>query len=229
MSKRPPQDAVLIPQKPDQNGFNLKAIIPLGLTTRHVRRAMDEFCEFLGFVDLQLVGKGMMRFEEMFMPANFSSIVGEFIAASIPKYCKTVVRNRYHNGHPDLLPAGKYDGNAAQHAGADGIEIKASRYLKGWQGHNPEDAWLMVFVFRSGRPVDQAKGISLIPFRFLMVAGALLCKEDWLFAGRSETSRRTITASVTKIGLEKMMSNWIYKCNELREGELDLVARNSNQ
>lgn len=229
LPKRPTQNAVLRPEKPDQNGFNPNAIIPFGITTGHVRQAMNEFCEFLGFVDLQLTGKGMMRFEEMFMPANFSSIVGEFIAASIPKYCKAIVRNRYHNGHPDLLPAGKYRDNAAQHAGADGIEIKASRYLKAWQGHNPEDAWLMVFVFQGGRPSDQAKGIELIPFRFLMVAGALLCKEDWLFAGRSATSRRTITASVTKVGLAKMMSNWIYKCKELREGKVDLVARNTDE
>ena len=229
MPQGPPEKAVLTPQKPEQAGFNPRAAIPFGVTTAHVKRAMDNFVDFLGFIDTQLVGKGMMRFEEMLMPANFSSMAGEFIAANIPKYCKTVVRNRYHNGHPDLLPAGKYDGDAAQHAGADGIELKASRYLKGWQGHNPEDAWLMVFVFQSGRPTDKAKGIKPVRFRFLMVAGALLSKRNWLFAGRSRTSRRTITASVTKTGFEKMMANWIYKCKELREGKVDLVAGNPDE
>ena len=69
----------------------------------------------------------------------------------------------------------------------------------------------MVFCFRSGRPTDDAKGILPAPFEFLLVAGARLTRDDWLFAGRSETSRRTITASVTHRGYEKMMANWIYK------------------
>ena len=224
-----PASGALAPEKPEQAGFNPKAAMPFGVTTAHVKSAMDEFANFLGFVDAQLLGKGLTRIEDMLMPANFSSMVGEFMSVGIPKYCKTVVKNQYHNGHPDLLPAGKYEGNAAQHAGKDGIEIKASRYLKGWQGHNPEDAWLMVFVFQGGRPTDKVKGIEPVRFRFLMVAGALLSKRDWLFAGRSKTSRRTINASVTRSGLNKMMAGWIYKCRELREGKTNLIARDSDE
>ena len=177
----------------------------------NVRRAMEEFIDFLGFIDAQLLAKNMTRFEDMLMPANFSSMVGEFMTASLPKHCPSIVKNAYHNGHPDILPAGKYANNSTQHAGADGIEIKASRYLSGWQGHNPEDVWLMIFAFESGRPTDTLKGIPPRPFRFLMVAGALLTKDDWNFAGRSETSRRTITASVTKTGHAKMLANTIYR------------------
>lgn len=215
-----------VPETPDPKGFNPRAIIPCGVTVEHIQKGMVEFTEFLGFIDAQLCTKGMERFEDMLMPANFSSMVGEFMTTSIPKYCASVVKNTYHNGHPDILPAGKYPKNAAQHAGADGIEVKASRYLKAWQGHNPEDAWLMVFVFASGRPTDKAKGIAPKPFRFLMVAGALLEKNDWLFAGRSETSRRTITASVTKTGYEKMMANWIYQAPTLSKSELNLITAN---
>lgn len=200
-----------IPEVPASDGFNPNAVIPFGVTVGHIREAMMEFTSFLGFIDTQLCSRGMERFEDMLMPANFSSIVGEFMTASIPKHCSTVVKNTYHNGHPDMLPAGKYPKDGAQHAGADGIEVKASRYLKAWQGHNPEDAWLMVFAFSSGRPADKHKGIKPAPFRFLMVAGALLDKSDWLFAGRSATSRRTITASVTQAGYDKMMANWIYR------------------
>lgn len=199
------------PEEPADAGFNAGAFIPFGVTTAHVRAAMKEFTEFLGFVNTQLVGKGMARFEDMLMPANFSSIVGEFMAASIPKHCGSVVKNNYHNGHPDILPASKYPNDMAQHAGADGIEVKGSRYLRGWQGHNPEETWLMVFVFESGRPADLVRKVAPSPFRFLMVLGALLTKSDWLFAGRSETSRRTITASVTRSGYEKMIANCIYK------------------
>ncbi len=42
-----------------------------------------------------------------------------------------------------------------------------------------------------------------------------LTKNDWSFSGRSELSRRTITATVTKPGYQKMMSNWIYQNPQL--------------
>jgi hypothetical protein len=144
--------------------------------------------------------------------------------ATIPKHCKGVVKNRYHNGHPDLVPANCYDNDVCQH-GTMGIEVKASRYLKAWQGHNAEDIWLMVFVFDSNRPADAGKGVQAKPFRFRMVVGAELKKSDWLFAGRSETSRRTITASVTHSGLEKMLGNWIYKDEELCQAQASAIER----
>jgi hypothetical protein len=137
-------------------------------------------------------------------------MVGEFMSATIPKYCKTLAKNTYHNGHPDLLPAGKYPGNACQH-GAEGIEIKASRHARGWQGHNAEDVWLMVFVFDSNTPRDASLEIAPKPFRFVKVVGAQLAKSDWAFSSRSDTSRRTITASVTRSGFDKMEANWIYR------------------
>ncbi len=174
---------------------------------------MEEFIKFLGFLNNELVQRRLPRLESLLMPANFSSIVGEFLAWSLPSRCSTLVRTRYHNGHPDLLPKGRFPNDAAQHAN-EGIEIKASRYFRGWQGHNPEDTWLLVFVFDSNRPRDSERDQR--PFSFQLVAGARLSKDDWLFAGRSATSRRTITASVTKSGYEKLMANWIYRSPKVR-------------
>ena len=188
------------------DGFNLNAALPYGLKNEHIQSAMNEFLAFPGFVNTQLHTKQIERLETMLMPANFSSIVGEFMGSAIPKYCSTIVKNRYHNGHPDLVPAMMFPENAIRHA-PHGVEIKASRYMRAWQGHNPEDVWLMVFVFAGNRPKDQEPR----PFRFVKVVGAQLLKDDWLFSGRSETSRRTITASVTESGYRKMTSNWIYQ------------------
>jgi hypothetical protein len=202
------------PHPVDLAGFNLKTKLPYGLTVGHLQAAMNDFTNFIGFINLQLHSRKIERLESMLMPANFSSIVGEFMSSSIPKHCSTLVKNQYHNGHPDMLPTGRYPSDAVQHAD-DGIEIKGSRYLRGWQGHNPEDTWLMVFVFDSNRPVDVAKEITPRPFKFVMVLGARITKNDWLFSGRSETSRRTITASITKSGYQKMMENWIYKAPDL--------------
>jgi len=90
---------------------------------------MLDFTDFLQTVDTELGRKKMSRLEDMLMPANFSSMVGEFITSSLPKHCPSIVKNTYHNGHPDLLPAGKYPGDAAQHVGSDGIEVFQVRWL----------------------------------------------------------------------------------------------------
>ncbi len=203
------------PEPVDLEGFNPLAKIPYDCTTDHIRRAMVDFVSFLGFLNVQMYSRGLARFETMLMPANFSSLVGEFIVTTIPKYCLTLVKNCYHNGHPDLIPKGLFPRDATQHSD-EGIEVKSSRYPRGWQGHNAEDCWLMVFVFTASRGSDTAKSVSSIKFRFDMVVGAKLSKDDWLFAGRSAESRRTITASVTRTGYEKMMENWIYKHKSLR-------------
>ncbi len=204
--------AACTPIPVDPAGFNRATIVPYGCTVEHIYLAMNDFIAFLGFINQQLFTQEIQRLETMLMPANFSSIVGEFMGAGIPKHCPGLVKNAYHNGHPDLLPANTFEGNAIRH-GSEGIEIKASRYLSGWQGHNPEDTWLMVFVFDSNRPTDIVNDVAPRPFRFISVAGARLTKADWKFSGRSETSRRTITASVTESGYRKMTENWIYRAS----------------
>lgn len=215
--------AACTPHRVDPTGFNPDAQLPHGLTTDAVRKAMDAFVDFLGFLDEQLHTRGIERMESLLMAANFSSMVGEFLIANLPKHTTTMVKNRYHNGHPDLIPAGRYPRDAVQHD-TDGIEVKASRYGRGWQGHNAEDCWLMVFVFESNGPADVYKGIPPKPFRFVAVFGAQLTKADWKFAGRSETSRRTITASVTPSGFAKMTANWIYKAPGLTAAQAEQAA-----
>jgi hypothetical protein len=117
--------AACTPEAVAQSGFNPNTVLPYGLTTEHIRLAMLDFTGFLGFVNQQLNTKEMDRLEAIVMPANFSSIVGEFMGSRIPKHCPTIVKNAYHNGHPDLIPAGMFPNNSVQHA-TEGIEIKAS-------------------------------------------------------------------------------------------------------
>jgi hypothetical protein len=210
MASKTSEKAACTPIKLKPNGFNSNAKLPYGLTTDNIEMAMQEFLVFLGFVNTQLYSKRIERLESILMPANFSSMVGEMMKSTIPKYCKTLASNQFHNGHPDLIPVDKFPNNSVQHA-TDGIEIKASRYDKGWQGHNPENVWLMVFVFDSNRPVDKKDGLPPVPFKFRKVVGAQLNKKDWSYSGRSSTSRRTITASVKASGYKKMEQNWIYR------------------
>src|SRR5215212_5773093 len=97
------------------SAFNRKAVLPYGLTIEHLKKTMEEFLAFLGFINGQLGTKGIHRLESFMMAANFSSLVGEFMGATIPRFCPTLIKNRYHNGHPDLLPIDKFPRNAVQH------------------------------------------------------------------------------------------------------------------
>jgi hypothetical protein len=208
-----PELAACTPEPLNPNGFNPSVVLPYGLDTNHIKVAMEEFLGFLGFINVQLRTRDVPRLESFLMPANFSSLVGEFMNVAIPKYCPTLVKNRYHNGHPDLIPAGMFPNNAAQHA-QEGIEVKSSRYAKGWQGHNAEAVWLLVFSFEANSASDLTQKMPTRPFRFIGVFGAKLEVEDWSYSGRKATSRRTITASVKKSGMEKMQANWIYKVSQ---------------
>lgn len=198
-----------MPTPVKDNCFNKDCSLPYDLTADHVRQSMEDFVNFLGLINQQLHSKGIPRLECLLMPATFSSIVGEFISTRIPEYCFSLAKNQYPNGHPDLIPKGKFPEDAVQYA-QEGIEVKGSRHSSGWQGHNPESIWLMVFYFDSNTPNDRKKGIAPKPFCFRGVYAAKLDKDDWSFSGRSPTSRRTITASVKSSGLKKMRENWIY-------------------
>ncbi|OOV35699.1 hypothetical protein BV53_03240 [Candidatus Synechococcus spongiarum LMB bulk15N] len=198
------------PQPVDIESFNPAARLPYGLTIEHLCTAMNSCIHFIGFVNQQLHGRSIPRLETILMSATFSSMIGEFMASTIPKHCRTIAKNGYHNGHPDLVPKEMFPNDTVQYA-REGIEVKSSRYLRGWQGHNAENVWLMVFCFASNRPNDKEKDISPFPFRYLGVFGARLEKADWTFSGRSTTSRRTITASVNRSGHAKMVDNWIYR------------------
>lgn len=205
------ETAACTPVPVNADCFNSNAVLPHGLTVEHISLAMNDFINFIGFINQSLNSRDIERLESMIMQANFSSMVGEFMNSAIPKYCRTLVKNRYHNGHPDLIPAGRFPRDAVQHA-QEGIEVKGSRRSSGWQGHNAEDAWLMVFVFDANAQPDAGHGVPPRPFKFLRVLGAQLTVADWQFSGRSDTSRRTITATVRPTGYAKLTANWIYDC-----------------
>ena len=215
--RQPPEKRACTPLDLTPRGFNPSTQLPYELTPQHIRQAMQDFLDFLGFINGQLYSKSIPRLEAFLMPASFSSLVGEFMNKTIPRYCQAIVKNKYHNGHPDLIPKGRFPGDAVQHA-TEGIEVKSSRHRSGWQGHNPENVWLMVFIFDANSSRDELEGVPPKSFRFLEVLGAHLSKDDWNLSGRSATSRRTITASVTRDGYNKMAANWIYRDPGLTRG-----------
>ena len=80
--------------------------------------------------------------------AGFSGLLSQSfmsaVAAAFSSESPGLTLNQYPNGRPDLVPRAHYDGDAVKN-GDEGVELKTSRSTSGWQGHNPEGGWLMVF------------------------------------------------------------------------------------
>jgi hypothetical protein len=188
-------------------GLNYDARLPYGLRVAEVRAALEDIYDFLHNVNRFLTEKGWERLEETLMGATFSGMISELVVQSMSRQSASMIRNRYHNGRPDLLPRGRYEGDAVLR-GEEGVEVKASRNDSGWQGHNVESGWIMIFQYRldvASEPVEERE-----PTKFVRVLAAQLNEEDWSFSGRGEGSRRTITASILRSGTEKLLANPVY-------------------
>lgn len=74
-------------------------------------------------------------------------------------------------------------------------------------------------------PVDPAgfNPDAVIPYE-CAVTHIQFAMNDFIDSGRSEQSRRTITASVAKSGYQKMLANWIYRDASLDKGKLPPVV-----
>ena len=181
--------------------------LPYGLRVTEVRAALEDIYDFLHNVNRFLTERGWDRLEETLMAATFSGVISEMVVQSTSKQSASLIRNHYHNGRPDLVPTGLYPDNAVLR-GEDGVEVKASRHDGGWQGHNIESGWIMIFQYKidlETMPPEHRE-----PTQFVRVLIAQLEEQDWSFSGRREGSRRTITASILRSGMQKLLSNPLY-------------------
>lgn len=188
-------------------GFDQQLDLPYGLRVAEVRAALEDVYDFLYNVNTFLTRKGWERLEETLMAATFSGVISEMLVQSISKQSKSVVKNQYHNGRPDLVPRGHYESDSVLQ-GEEGIEVKASRNAGGWQGHNVESGWILIFHYQvdlEAEPVEDRQ-----PTKFARVLLAQLDEVDWSFSGRREGSRRTITASILRSGMEKLLARPLY-------------------
>ena len=111
------------PRPVSLDGFNPNAVLPFGLTTEHIHNAMNDFIRLMRVANVQLHSEGIQRLETILAPANFSGMVGDFMAATIPNYCAGLARNMYHNGHPDMIPRGRFENDSVQYA-HEGLRLK---------------------------------------------------------------------------------------------------------
>lgn len=169
---------------------------------------MNDVLGYLHHINRVSTQEGYDRIEELMLGNTFSGFVSELLVKAIDRFCPTLTRNTRIGGHPDLLPLGTYVDDAVLH-GAAGIEVKVSLSSGSWQGHNAEEAWIMVFqisVDRATMPVTDRT-----PMRFEKVMLARLQREHWSFSGRVGQSRRTPTASITALGTALLHASPLYE------------------
>lgn len=194
------------PTKLDPRYVNRRVVLPYGLKVSEVEQAVAETYRLFHGLNDYLVENGFRPLEELLLGNSLSGIISEFLVKNIARASATLEVNLKVGGYPDLLPKGHYPSNLVL-KGDEGIEVKCSIQKGGWQGHNPEECWLMVFRYVVG---EQDNGES-VPLTFIEILCAKLTKSDWSFSGRKGTSRRTPTASITAAGVEKLRSNFLYR------------------
>lgn len=93
----------IVRNQPDLDRFNTKTELPFQLRLKDFEVAMQDVYDFFYDVNLLLSSKGLQRLDDMLRPAIMSGVLSDMLSASLAKHSRTLVQNRYFNGHPDLL------------------------------------------------------------------------------------------------------------------------------
>jgi len=187
--------------------FNEAAKLPYELRLEDFKSAMQDVYDFFFDVNSHLVGKGLDRLDDMLRPAIMSGVLSDMLTASIAKHSRTLVENRYFNGHPDLVVKGKYPNNRVK-AAEYGVEIKTTRKAGGAvDTHGARDQWMCVFVYEIDSETEPA--IARRPLQFTEVYLGQVVVNDFRKNPRGELGTRTATLHAK--GIAKLRRSWIYR------------------
>ena len=190
----------------DKSKLNLDAALPYDLRLLDFESAMQDVYDFFYDVNRHLTGKGLGRLEDTLRKANLSGTVSDMLTASVAAHSRTLVQNRYHNGHPDLLVRGLYPDDSAK-AGSEGVEIKCTRKKGGAvDTHGAREQWMRVFVYQVDPGTEPAADRS--PLKFTEVYIGRVTLEDFRRNDRGELGTRTATLHAG--GVAKLRRNWVY-------------------
>ena len=180
--------------RPDSAKFNSKATLPYELRLKDFELATQDVYDFFYDVNVLLTKKGLQRLDDM-------------LTASLAKHSRTLVQNRYFNGHPDLIVQGRYPNDSIK-AGSDGVEIKSTRKAGGAvDTHGARDQWMCVFVYETDNETQPA--VKRRPMGFTEIYLGRVTLSDFRKNPRGELGTRT--ATLHKEGVAKLRQNWIYR------------------
>jgi len=191
----------------DLTKFNSAVKLPFELRLKDFEIAVQDIYDFFFDVNSALVSRGLKRFDDLLRPAIMSGILSDLLTASLARHSRTLTENRYFNGHPDLVVAGRYPGDSVK-AGVDGVEVKATRKPGGAvDTHGARDQWMCVFVYEVDNKTEPANDRN--PLAVTEIYLGHVTKADFRKNARGELGTRT--ATLHKKGIEKLRKSWIYK------------------
>lgn len=186
--------------------FNPAPRLPYNLRIDDFQLAMQDIYDFLFDVNSYLLNKRLPRLDDSIRKQTFTGTISDMFAESLAKHSRSLVRNEYHNGHPDLLVAGMYPGNSIK-SGEEGIEVKATLKRGGAVDHHgARDQWSLVGVYEVDRTTEPATDRA--PMRFVEMFLNQVSADDFRRNERGELGTRT--ATLNREGLAKLREGWIY-------------------
>lgn len=194
----------------DRGVFNQQAVLPFNLRLEDFRLAMQDIYDFFHDVNTLLVGKGLERLDDMTRPAIMSGLLSDMLTASLAKHSRSLVQNKYFNGHPDLVVKGVYPNNSVK-AGVEGVEIKTTRKSGGAvDTHGARDQWMCVFVHEIDKATEPAAARN--PMAITEVYLGKVTVADFRSNARGPLGTRT--ATLDRLGIQKLRQNWIYRLSQ---------------
>jgi hypothetical protein len=191
----------------DKDGFNTQLVLPYALKLDVFAIAMDDIYAMLHNLTTGLVDRGLLPFENSVRGAIYTGVLSDLMTEALANHAVGLVRNTHSNGHPDLLPAGRYANNGAQGA-EDGVEVKVTKKAGGAVDmHSDRPAWYCVFRYLADYTTEPI--VDRQPTRFTDVWLAQIRAED--FRKNSRGPRGTRTATFDKDGVRVLRAGWLYR------------------
>ena len=197
----------VVRNRTDPTKFNQAVTLPFELRLQDFEIAIQDVYDFFYDVNTLLLNKGLQRLDDMLRPAIMSGLLSDMLTASLAKHSRTLVQNRYFNGHPDLIVQGIFPNDSVK-SGKEGVEIKTTRKAGGAvDTHGAREQWMCVFVYDIDRETEPA--VNRRPMRFTEVYLGHVTIGEFRKNPRGDLGTRT--ATLNRDGIARLRQNWIYK------------------
>lgn len=189
-----------------KDGFNKKLALPYALKLDVFSIAMDDIYETFHNLNSGLVKRGLLPLENSVRGATYTALISDLMTESLASHAAGLVKNTHANGHPDLLPIGRY-ANDGEGRAEEGVEVKVTKKLSGAVDmHSASPAWYCVFTYIAD--YDTQPIVNREPTRFKNI---WLAKLDATHFRKNERGERgTRTATPHKEGVKVLQSGLLY-------------------
>jgi hypothetical protein len=203
------KSASIVRNEADPAKFNQSAELPFQLRLKDFELAMQDVYDFFYDVNVLLTSKGLQRLDEVLRPAIMSGVLSDMLTASVAKHSRTLVQNKYFNGHPDLVVQGVYPKDSVK-SGINGVEVKTTRKTGGAvDTHGAREQWMCVFVYEIDSETQPA--VNRKPMKFTEIYLGHVTTNDFRKNPRGELGTRT--ATLDRDGIAKLRQSWVYRLN----------------